>query len=235
MPQGHVLVFDLDDTLYLERTFVVSGFRAAGEWLCREEGVAGFADACLELFEAGLRGRVFDMALAQSLPGREADLVPRLVAVYRGHRPAIALEPDARRCLARFAGRCRTGLVTDGPPESQEGKIAALGLDHMVGRRVVTGAWGPGFSKPHPRAFVALEAWAGARPEQMVYVADNATKDFLTPRARGWRTLQIARPGRLHPAPPPAPEYAAEACITSLDDLDEALRAIFADHPRILG
>ena len=33
-----VLIFDLDDTLYLERDFAVSGFKVADEWLRRENG-----------------------------------------------------------------------------------------------------------------------------------------------------------------------------------------------------
>ncbi|OWK22606.1 hypothetical protein AJ87_42810 [Rhizobium yanglingense] len=32
-PQGGVLVFDLDDTLYLESDFAKSGFEAASAWL----------------------------------------------------------------------------------------------------------------------------------------------------------------------------------------------------------
>ena len=36
-----VLVFDLDDTLYPEREFALSGFRAAGRWAAAELGVEG--------------------------------------------------------------------------------------------------------------------------------------------------------------------------------------------------
>ena len=35
-----VVTFDLDDTLYLERDFVRSGFAAVGAWLATERGYA---------------------------------------------------------------------------------------------------------------------------------------------------------------------------------------------------
>ncbi|MDB5525364.1 MAG: putative hydrolase of the superfamily, partial [Rhizobium sp.] len=38
-----VLVFDLDDTLYLERDFARSGFRATGDWLKNTMGIDSLA------------------------------------------------------------------------------------------------------------------------------------------------------------------------------------------------
>ena len=37
----HTIVFDLDDTLYLERDFVLSGFAAVDLGLRNEQGIAG--------------------------------------------------------------------------------------------------------------------------------------------------------------------------------------------------
>ena len=51
------LVFDLDDTLYLERDFARSGFAAAGDWLQQELGIGGFAETGWRIFEAGDRAR----------------------------------------------------------------------------------------------------------------------------------------------------------------------------------
>ena len=57
------VIFDLDDTLYLERDFARSGFVAAGDWLRGEIGSAGLTEVCQEMFEAGRRTRIFDEAL----------------------------------------------------------------------------------------------------------------------------------------------------------------------------
>ena len=218
-----MLVFDLDDTLYLERDFAMSGYRAVGRWMRKTLGVEGFDRVCADLFEAGERRRVFDRALAKlGVPaGRIA--VGRLVEGYRAHRPEIALAPDAARYLERVRGRIPLGLITDGQAMTQWAKIRALGLEAIIDHIVVTGDWPPGFGKPHPRAFETLERTRRAAPHRMVYVADNPLKDFVTPRARGWFTVQIARARRVHLAPAPDDLHAAHATIGSLDQLDGLL------------
>lgn len=212
------LVFDLDDTLYLERDFAFSGFRAVGDWIERRHLVSGFAVLCRELFDSAYRPRVFDEALRRSgLSG--AQPVPELVDLYRNHSPEIALCPDAARYLggkeAAFA------LITDGPERMQRNKIAALGLSRCFDQIIPTGQWGKGFGKPHPRAFEQVAAAADGR--RCVYVADNAGKDFVTPNRMGWRTIQILRPERVHVAEPPDRDHAAQRVIETLDQLDAAL------------
>ena len=61
-----VVVFDLDDTLYLERDYVRSGFRAVDAWLA-SRGILGFFGEAWANFENGLRGKAFDRA-----PGRSS-------------------------------------------------------------------------------------------------------------------------------------------------------------------
>lgn len=37
-----LVIFDLDDTLFLERDFVRSGFAAVGRWMARTIGISNF-------------------------------------------------------------------------------------------------------------------------------------------------------------------------------------------------
>lgn len=215
------IVFDLDDTLYPERDFVASGFAAVDAWVAQRREVAGFGATCQALFDSGVRGFVFDRALAAH--PELASLTPAdLVAVYRDHPPAITLCPDAARYLRAMPQPA--ALITDGPERTQRNKIAALGLAQHCDQIIVTGAWEPGQGKPHPRSFCAVEAAAPGR--RWVYVADNPAKDFVTPRARGWATVQITRAGRIHTAPPPAPDHAADVVICDFDQLGAALAGI---------
>lgn len=228
-----VLVFDLDDTLYLERDFARSGFRAAAACLPGTADRHRFAALCLAILDEGGRGRIFDRGLAELGLAATPHLVARLVTTYRGHDPDIALAADARRYLGARDARLRGALITDGPAATQEAKIRALSLRDLLGCVVCTGALGPGFGKPHPRAFEIVESWAGAgagagRRVELVYVADNPTKDFVTPRARGWTTIEIRRPERIHRAPAPDRRHEAHAAIESFDDLDRCLRALGA-------
>jgi putative hydrolase of the HAD superfamily len=95
-----------------------------------------------------------------------------------------------------LAGLRRFAVLTDGPPVCQANKVAALGLDRQAEPVVLTGAYGDGFGKPHPRGFQEIAERSGAN--RLVYVADNPTKDFAAPRQLGWTTVRVRRPGGLH-------------------------------------
>lgn len=211
-----VLVLDLDDTLYLERDFALSGFAAVGRHLEEHHGVSGYAGECARLLCEGHRGTVFDAALAaMSLPTIE---IAPLVALYRSHAPRIALADDAARLLGRLGTRA-SAIITDGPGQTQGNKVAALGLYDRIGKVILTGLLPEGCGKPHAMAYEMVEQWSGRTAAEHVYVADNAAKDFVTPRARGWTTVQILRDDRIHACTPPTPDHAAHHVVRSLDEL----------------
>ena len=228
------VIFDLDDTLYLERDFARSGFAAAGAWLDKEFGVGGLARTCQALFDTGRRTHIFDEALG--LLGMTADpaLVELLVVIYRTHEPTIALATDAARYLASLPGGFRAGLITDGPHATQQAKVRALGLDQVLEFIVYTDALGVGYGKPHPRAFALVEAWA-APDLELVYVADNPLKDFVTPRSRGWWTVQLDRPERANRFAAPDHTHEAHARIASLDELEACLDRVRSDSRLVVA
>jgi putative hydrolase of the HAD superfamily len=215
-----MIVFDLDDTLYLEREFAFSGYRFLDGWVKERESLEGFGNACRVLFEEGERRQIFNRALERLGHCGDSHLIADLVAAYRGHPPQISLAPDAARFLERHRGPF--GLITDGPAETQNAKIVALGLDRWIENIRKTGDWPQGYGKPHPRAYEEMEGLA-ADDGPMVYVADNPAKDFVTPKARGWITVQIRRAGAVHPLHAKDDAHAAHVEITSLDELDGAL------------
>ncbi|TMA51722.1 MAG: ATP-grasp domain-containing protein, partial [Deltaproteobacteria bacterium] len=99
-----VVVFDLDDTLFPERDYVRSGFAALEDEVRRVFGASAFGAVAWELFEAGVRGRIIDAALARLGLPADAATVGSLVDCYRRHRPSIGLYPDVApvmRCLSR--------------------------------------------------------------------------------------------------------------------------------------
>jgi putative hydrolase of the HAD superfamily len=208
-----LVVVDVDDTLYLERDYVRSGFDAVAV----ELGNPAFAEACWALFAEGVRGDTFERAARAIGLQPTPELTARAVACYRGHEPTIRLLPDARAFLERSAGTAFLGVVTDGPAASQRAKVSALGLPAIVDRIIVTDELGPGMGKPHPRAFELLEAAAATGGSACVYIADNPRKDFVAPRALGWSTVRVRRPGGLHAAVPSGTDVDEE--VATLDGL----------------
>jgi putative hydrolase of the HAD superfamily len=206
------VVFDIDDTLYLERDYVRSGFDAVGRFVEAELGTAGFAAVAWSQFEAGARGHIFDVALEQCGIAPSPDLVTQLVGVYRRHAPTITMLADAAACLARAGAASEVAFLTDGPIDSQRAKADALGVHRFGDLVVFTEELGAGFGKPHTRGFEDVERIMGVAGAQCAYVADNPAKDFVAPRALGWRTVRVRRAGSLH-------EH-----VDSGADVDEELR-----------
>jgi putative hydrolase of the HAD superfamily len=194
------VVFDIDDTLYLERDYVRSGFAHVGEWARRQLGLANFADLAWEAFEQGVRASTFDLVLRNEGVDPTPELVAKLVRVYRTHPPRIELAPDARACLRDLHGRVALATVSDGPLESQRAKAGALGLGRWIDQIVFTDELGAGFGKPDRRAFDLVQGRLGRPGGECVYVADNPAKDFSGPRSLGWGTVRVRRPESLHHA-----------------------------------
>lgn len=207
------VIFDLDDTLYLERDYVRSGFQAVAGHL----GDPDFARRAWGHFELGARGNIFDLALMELGRRPDPDLMRTLVQLYRAHRPTIALASDAAACLDALRGTASLGLITDGPAISQRNKIEALKLAERIDRIIVTDELGKEQSKPSPAPF--LLAQNDHEPARCVYVGDNPAKDFAGPIRLGWHSVRIRRPGGLHAQAPDDPVFPAEKSIASLAEL----------------
>jgi putative hydrolase of the HAD superfamily len=221
------LVFDLDDTLYLEREYVRSGYRSVSTWLDGLGGCSGdeiFAHLW-SLFEQRIQGDTFDRLL-RAYPALTPHVqVEALVSAYRAHRPRIMPGTGVVALLRCWRERgYRMGLLSDGPLACQQEKVAAIGLKPLFAPVVLTDRWGREFWKPHPRGYQQFEAAWGLAPGQLVYIGDNPDKDFVTPRRRGWHTIRLRTPGQLRcEREPVSSEYAADREISHLRELEEQL------------
>lgn len=196
---SHAVVFDIDDTLYLERHYVRSGFLAVGDHVREEFGVTGFADVAWRLFLRGKRGHIFNEAMEELKLHADASHINELVAIYREHEPGIALLSDSVPVLKELVDRkVLLGIITDGSSLSQWAKVAALGLERYVSMIVVTDDLGVDMGKPNETAFLLVQQRFGLEGEALTYVADNPVKDFIAPHRLGWGTVRIRRRGGLH-------------------------------------
>ena len=224
-----VLVFDLDDTLYPELSYVHSGFRAVAEFLSPLLGAPAEALAAGMIAEEAShgRGQVFDNVLRQH--GRwSKTLVTACLRIYRQHPPLLALYPDAERCLRRFA-HLPLYLVTDGHKEVQARKVAALGLAPRVRHAYLTNRYGRHRAKPDPHVFELICRRERVAPREVIYVGDNARKDFVGIKPLGFGTVRILRGNYAHLEADAAHE--ADRRIHSLDELTEELLADLLGRP----
>lgn len=222
-----VLVFDLDDTLYPERQFALSGFRAAERWAEATLGVKGLAADMTGLLDRGHLGELFRMALAARLPDHAPEHLAGLIDAYRDHEPELALFEDAAWALSHFSGTATLGLITDGTHHVQAKKVEALGIAPHFREIVYTHALGGrAFAKPHPRGYEMVEQSLGGDGRRLAYIGDNPSKDFVIPNARGWTSVMVERPQarRIHAAAAVADGGAPHHTIASLTELPALLR-----------
>ena len=207
------MVFDMDDTLYLEREYVLSGFRHIAGLVALDarqspEDIFAFLEASSRKPEH--QGHNLDLLL-EKYPGlRTVWNVSRLIEEYRRHNPKISPLPGVPSMLSdlREAG-AYLAVITDGASQSQHRKAEALQLAARVNLLIVTDDHGIEYRKPHPFAYRKVSEASGCGPEACIYVGDNPAKDFLAPRVLGWETVRIRFPNQLHAqAEPFAPEAA---------------------------
>lgn len=187
------VVFDLDDTLYNEIDYVKSGYRAVAKLLEMPAAEARLWEA----FQKGLPA--IDTVLEENgWESRKAECL----AAYRSHMPDIRLNPGVKVLLEDLRDRgIKTAILTDGRPEGQRNKLAALGLEALVDSVLITDELGGAqFRKPCDIGFRILQKRLGVPFGQMLYVGDNPQKDFDAPRQLGMQYLQLSNPQGLYAA-----------------------------------
>ena len=225
MKKLRALIFDLDDTLYPERSYVLSGFRAVAEWARGNLGVSSdqVMAELVDLHDGGDRGDTFDRWLAKRRLNMES-LLPKFIEAYRSHSPSIrpfGIVPDM---LSRLRASFRLGLVTDGYGGVQRLKLAALGLEGFFDAVVFSDDLGREAWKPSPRPFEAAMRALGTPASEAAYVADNPLKDFWGPRSLGMRTIRVRYGDGYHAKDePPSPEHAPDVSIDDLSELEGLL------------
>lgn len=223
-----ILVFDLDDTLYSEKSFAVSGFTAVASYLKDTHGVpiSYSLGVMLEALDQGMRNEAFQrLILAKNLPNQS---LQRMLAVYRKHEPNIALDPATKKVLKSFS-TTKKYVVTDGNKVVQRNKINALGLDQIFERSLITHAFGLKASKPSTHCFEVIKKTECVEWKDMVYVGDDPKKDFVNLKPLGVTTVRVLT-GR-HAKIVASEKYDAEFHITSLEKLKEVLEFRYGVQP----
>jgi putative hydrolase of the HAD superfamily len=188
-----ILVFDLDDTLFPEREFVLSGFQAVSDWMLQQYSVSGFFDVAWNLFEAGKRGKIFNLTLDQLGVEYESNLVAELIQVYRKHQPKISLHEDAHWAIDHFKSQKQLGLITNGFLATQRNKVKALGVESSFDEIIYCDVYGAQNWKPSPVPYQKMMEFRGVDGEECVYVGDHPHKDFVAAKKLGWMTVRICR------------------------------------------
>ena len=186
-------IFDLDDTLYPESSYVESGFHAVARWGENQFGWPhrDSVDRLTRLLWKYGRGRVFDLWLEGHGVRPTRRLVSTAVHAYRHHDPEIVLPTAHQKLLKRLRAKGPVYLVTDGHKVVQSKKVEALGIKALFSGIYITHRYGLLAAKPSARCFELIKQRENASWQDIVYVGDNPAKDFVTLNKLGSLTVRV--------------------------------------------
>lgn len=221
-----LIAFDLDDTLYKERDYVVSGHNAVCSYLADKYSLS-FQTLAESMSRNGVNP--FD-SLLERIDGMGAAIdesIAELVDIYRYHAPKISLPEATEATLELIKDKCMLALITDGRIITQTNKIVALGLDRFFSADNIFISEQTGHDKLHPYSFEALMSRYGDM-DGYVYVGDNPAKDFLWPNRLGWLSVMLNDADKVNIHPQCVERYDAEyrpaLTINAIKELPKAIR-----------
>jgi putative hydrolase of the HAD superfamily len=187
------VVFDLDDTLYVERDYVHSALSFAGELI---EQIFKVEDASKKLRSGYSRGAPDPIGALWDSEALPVQARSEVVAAMRAHIPEISLRPGAEQVL-QFLRNNKMGfaIITDGRSVTQRAKMAALGC---LDADFVSISGEVQIPKTDVARFKQVESRFPCY--SYCYIGDNPAKDFVAPNRLGWQTIMLADDGNnIHP------------------------------------
>lgn len=217
-----VVLFDLDDTL--------CEYRQSGRELLalafERENVEPFFDVeeyqtrfneFAETTESMKELRASCFAAIAEERGRDPTLGRAIATAYadeRDHRDVRPLQ-GVPETIAALAHEYRLGIVTNGPPDSQAPKLAAIGRTDAFDAVIHAGHDAP--SKPDPEPFYQALSALDTAPESAVFVGNSLSSDVAGAQAAGLQAIWLAESDGMVPDAGPVPEYTIES-ISELND-----------------
>lgn len=213
------VIFDMDDTLYDEKQFIKSGFVVLDNHIKQKYSIDGFYNIANELFDKGERKLIFNKTLETLKIPYDNKIIQFLVSVYRSHKPNIELFEDAKWVLKNLSKDIKVGLISDGYLEAQQNKVKALKLDKRCDLITLSDYFGRENWKPSKIPYEHTSTNLDVLPHECVYIGDNISKDFVTAKKLGWKTVHIDRRNGIYSDVFADEDYCAHFKITDLRSL----------------
>ena len=189
------IIFDLDDTLYSEKEYVKSGFKAVSKVFPEE-----FMDVENKLWNAFEKklSAIDYVLINEGIFTNQ--LKEKCLAVYRHHFPNIHLYDTVEDILITLRKKgLKIGIITDGRPEGQRAKIKALNLEKYVDYIIVTDELGGiEYRKPNEISYNIMKNYFSLDYKDICYVGDNINKDFIAPQKLGMKSIWFRNPDGLY-------------------------------------
>ena len=172
-----VVVFDLDDTLFAENDYVISGIKYLEEF----SNIFNSLSLKGVLQDAYKKGKSDFLEVACKKLKLSTKSKESLLWLYRLHKPKIELACGVRETLDILKSmEIKVVILTDGRSITQRLKVNALGLEDLP--LYISEDYES--EKPDKKRFLQVEY---DYPDmRYIYIADNPEKDFEAPYDMEW-------------------------------------------------
>lgn len=187
-----IIIFDLDDTLYDERTYVESGLRSVATFGTDKFGwdVTTSFKFMTDILNREGRGSIFDRWLIENGRTQNQGLIKECVKIYRHHTPILQLCQEAVSLLPTLSGS-PLYVVTDGHKIVQQKKVEALNINSIFRHVFITHRYGVKNAKPSTYCFEKIRERENCKWNEMMYIGDNPAKDFVNLKPLGVHTVRV--------------------------------------------
>ena len=175
-----IIVFDLDDTLYDEKTYVFSGFSEVAKWISlnSQKNFFEIFDFMVKDLLVNGRGKVFNNTLDKYYIKTKKN-IRKCLSIYRLHRPNIRLSNEVEKLLYSLQKEYKLYIVTDGNKLVQNNKIKSLAVEKFMEKIYITHRYGLIASKPSLKCFELIKSREKVNWKEIIYIGDNPNKDFV--------------------------------------------------------
>lgn len=180
-----VIVFDLDDTLYDELSYLISAYKEIARNIneLNEKKIFSIMFSMYRNNE-----NVFDYLTDNYRVEKQ-----ELINAYRNHFPKIKLKKGAREILETIKKKNgKIGLITDGRSITQRNKIKALKICKYFDFISISEEIKE--EKPSSKAFELVQK--EIKGKDYYYIGDNLKKDFIAPNFLKWNTIGVIDSGK---------------------------------------
>jgi putative hydrolase of the HAD superfamily len=179
--KNKIFVFDLDDTLYSEKDFETSGIKYICDTLMISknhiDNILSNRDNWIQKINSIINNKIS---------------IEQLLVLYRNHVPNIKLYGHANKLLnTLLINNVEMSLISDGRSITQRNKLKALNIDKYFKHIIISEEINS--EKPSEANFKKVINQLGN--QNYIYLADNVSKDFITPNKLGWTTICLLDKG----------------------------------------
>ncbi len=187
-----IIIFDLDDTLYSRKDFVLNGLRNVSDLifirnknLRKNQVLKELKNLYFNSKQKKIFNHYIKIKKIKNIKAKEC------INAYRYGKNQIKIYPDTHNILYTYKGKIY--LITDGNKNIQRYKIKLLKIKKFFKKIFITNTYGKKYQKPSMFCFEKIKKIENCDYKKMIYIGDNPSKDFINCNKVGIRTVRLLR------------------------------------------